>query len=100
MAARPQQLGVFGGAEPARINRQAMAQPKAAGYAAPPGSGPEGETCGTCLSCRFKVIRGRRVYKCGRMTRSWTHGRESDVSVRSPACELHEKGAPSQTGIV
>ena len=100
MAARPQQQGIFGGAEPARINRQALAQPKPAGYAATPGSGPEGETCGSCSFCRFKLIRGRRVYKCGRMAGCWTRGRESDVNKRSPACSEWAEGQPLLTGRV
>lgn len=98
MDTRPQQLAVFGGAEPAPVNRRALIQPKAAGYAARPGTGPEGETCGSCGRCRFKLVRGRRVYKCGAMAGSWTRTRESDVCKRSPACSQWLSGTPLLTG--
>ena len=59
-------------------------QPK--GYAAPPGSGPAGETCGSCDHLA-RVRPGNRSFpKCGLMERGWTGGTASDVRVRSPAC--------------
>lgn len=72
---------------------------KPAGYAGRPGSGPEGQTCGTCRFCRFRLIRGRRYYKCQRMSAVWSRDPETDISVRSPACDRFEAGTPRQTGI-
>lgn len=60
--------------------------PEAAGYAALPGTGPEGETCKSCD--HLTQIRGyaKRFYKCRLMQRVWTNGKKTDVLVRSPAC--------------
>lgn len=66
---------------------------QANGYAAPPGTGPKGETCGTC-----RHIRGFRQagswYKCGLMEKVWTGGRGTDILKRSPACRFWEKEKP------
>ena len=55
------------------------------GYAAAPGTGPAGETCGTC---RFHVIvrYANKYHKCEKMRMKWTGGAGSDIRVRSPAC--------------
>jgi hypothetical protein len=60
-------------------------RPARGGYAWPPGSGPAGETCG---SCRHLVAHGRtrNYWKCGLV--AWTHGAATDIRKRSPACEL------------
>lgn len=70
------------------------------GYAARPGTGPEGERCSTCRHCVFRVgTRGSRYYKCRLMEGRWTAGRGSDIAYRSPACHLWQRGdAPSKTG--
>lgn len=54
------------------------------GYAAMPGTGPEGHACGDCL---FKT-HGRRWLKCSHdhARRKHTCGRGSDILARSPAC--------------
>lgn len=55
------------------------------GYAAPPGTGPEGETCGSCVHAWPNTTGSRRTYwKCG-LVRS-TRGPGTDIRVRSPAC--------------
>lgn len=65
-------------------------QPK--GYAAMPGTGPEGEKCQTC---RHKASTGNshaRVYwKCILMRNAWTGGPGTDIRMRSPACSKWEK---------
>jgi hypothetical protein len=60
--------------------------PEASGYAAVPGSGPEGEMCKSCD--HLSQIRGyaKRFHKCRLMARVWTNGKKTDVLVRSPAC--------------
>lgn len=55
------------------------------GYARPPGTGPAGETCGSCAFLTANVRR-RRYWKCGRT--EWTFGAATDIRRRSPACEL------------
>ena len=56
------------------------------GYAYFPGTGPEGETCGTCKHAK----RGRRFSKCGLARARWTHGRGTDILLRAPACKYWE----------
>jgi len=62
---------------------------KPAGYAAMPGTGPPGETCG---SCRFRVYKtmAKRYQKCALMRRHWTGGSGTDIKARSPACREWE----------
>jgi len=52
------------------------------GYAALPGSGPAGETCGTCMH----IGRYRRYRKCKLMRAVWTNGPGTDILARTPAC--------------
>lgn len=59
--------------------------PAPRGYAFPPGTGPAGETCGTCAHLVRKQM-SKRYYKCGLRRREWTGGAATDVSVKSPAC--------------
>ena len=58
------------------------------GYAARPGSGPTGQTCGTCThACRQRnYSANKRWLKCGLVERNWTNGRGSDILASSPAC--------------
>lgn len=60
-------------------------QPK--GYAAMPGTGPAGESCGTCKNRE----RWRRYSKCKLVRGRWTHGRGSDVLAGAPACSRWER---------
>jgi hypothetical protein len=63
------------------------------GYAAPPGTGPAGETCKTCAHythSRNSEGRGRKFPKCGLMRRLWTHGPGTDIKASSPACRKWE----------
>ena len=57
------------------------------GYVMPPGSGPAGETCG---SCKHMAGRGGRYRKCRLAESKWTHGPATDVLARSPACSKWE----------
>lgn len=59
-------------------------------YADRPGTGPAGETCGSCKNRAF--IHLARVYsKCGLMRHQWTGGGGTDVKVRAPACSKWER---------
>lgn len=59
------------------------AQPK--GYAMKPGTGPAGETCGSCAHLVRKQV-SKTYLKCELARGIWTGGRGSDVLARSPAC--------------
>lgn len=60
---------------------------KLRGYAAPPGTGPKGETCRTCKhKCNFG-----RYRKCGLIRARWTGGPGTDILAGSPACHGWEK---------
>lgn len=62
-------------------------QPLKNGYAYPPGTGPEGETCGSCKHIGWQDVRsGRRFYECGRERHRWTGGTGTDVLLKAPAC--------------
>lgn len=60
------------------------------GHAAPPGTGPEGETCKTC-----KHLSGWRMsktyLKCGLMSAHWTGGEGTDVRAGDKACRRWER---------
>lgn len=60
------------------------------GYAGIPGTGPNGETCG---SCKHHVVReySKRYHKCDLMRARWTGGAGTDIKVRAPACKRWEK---------
>jgi hypothetical protein len=59
------------------------------GHAAPPGTGPEGETCGSCAHLHRN--QQARVYlKCGLNKANWTGGGGSDVRARDAACRRWE----------
>ena len=61
------------------------------GYAAPPGTGPQGETCKTCKHKAAPTQTARVYWKCRMMIDSWTGGPGTDIRMRSPACRHWEK---------
>jgi hypothetical protein len=63
------------------------------GYAASPGTGPAGKTCHDCA--HYVIVCGgvRSFPKCALAEARWTHGRGSDILVRSPACVRFEQKA-------
>jgi hypothetical protein len=96
----PAQYNIFGGVEPARVERPAHRRREArpAGYAARPGTGPQGETCKSCGHCRARCL-SKTYHKCGLMVAAWTHGRATDVLLRSPACSKWIPGEPHRSTI-
>jgi DNA segregation ATPase FtsK/SpoIIIE-like protein len=54
-------------------------------YAATPGTGPDGETCGSCGHSWYRE-RTRRYWKCELV--KTTHGEATDIRVRTAACRL------------
>lgn len=67
--------------------------PKPRGYAWTPGTGPAGETCGTCFYLHRRAL-ARNYLKCSKNRQCWTGGRASDILSRSPACKHWEKKKP------
>ena len=61
------------------------------GYAAPPGTGPAGQTCKTCRHYRSVDGGSKRFPKCDLMRASWTHGPGTDILAKAPACRLYEE---------
>jgi|SRR5215831_7444575 len=61
------------------------------GYAAQPGSGPEGETCRSCTHCVQKGWYEKNFYKCELMRAVWTNSYGTDIRLRSPACRFWEE---------
>ena len=82
---------------PEAITRS-KASPSMKGYAAPPGTGPVGETCRTCKHYahqRNSEGRGAAHPKCALMRALWTHGPGTDIKAKSLACEKWEtRNAP------
>jgi hypothetical protein len=64
----------------------------------PPGSGPAGQSCGTCIKCVKRQFANNH-YKCRVMMRFWADG--TDVRLKDPACKSWEpridKGGPFTT---
>lgn len=59
------------------------------GYAALPGTGPEGETCGSCKYL-YRNRLSKTYLKCALMRRYWTGGAGTDVLAKAPACRRWE----------
>lgn len=59
--------------------------PRKSGHAAPVGSGPPGETCGTCQHLSRRTM-AKTYLKCELMRAKWTGGGATDVRARDAAC--------------
>lgn len=55
------------------------------GYARAPGTGPLGETCGSCARARPHDC-SKRYWKCGLV--DWIRSSVTDIDLRSPACSM------------
>jgi hypothetical protein len=76
--------------EPPRRRRTTQAK----GYAALPGTGPDGKTCRQCAHYCITCPGGRKTFpKCGLMRERWTHGKGTDIKAGAPACRCFEEGA-------
>ncbi len=56
-------------------------------HAAAPGTGPEGETCGTCDHLWRRVL-SKTYMKCCLMKDNWTGGPGSDIRCKDLACSF------------
>jgi hypothetical protein len=78
---------IFGEVVTTKVRGKHYIEPR--GYVRPPGTGPQGETCGSCKHLVHKRM-GKLYPKCRLASAIWTGGRGSDVLVRSPACDRWE----------
>lgn len=92
--AQPDMLGgkTVPGSRLRRIRRTGKAPIARTGWADKPGTGPQGETCGSCTYCEAFHFR-KRYHKCAaRDGDHWKGGRATDIRPLDPACS---KWAPS-----
>jgi hypothetical protein len=69
--------------------KRRVTQPK--GYAAPPGTGPKGETCRTCIHKYTRQMGGSYI-KCLLVKARWTGGPGTDIKASAPACRYWDGG--------
>jgi len=63
-------------------------RPVVGGHPARTGTGPEGETCGTCDHDRVVKPGQHRYHKCFLIRSNWTHGPGTDIRKKDKACQL------------
>lgn len=76
---------------PTHVQRQPA---KVRGHAAVPGTGPSGETCGSCEHL-FRNRMSKVYLKCGLTRSKWTGGAGTDMKARDAAC-VKWKQKPNQ----
>lgn len=74
---------------PAKVRGKHYVEPQ--GYAAPPGTGPEGMKCKGCAHYTHASGVAGSYPKCAANRRRWTGGRGSDILANAPACRLFQK---------
>lgn len=67
---------------------------------APVGSGPEGETCKTCLHYTRAQYHDYVHLKCGLMRAVWTHGPGTDIKAKWPACREWVPGSQQHPSLI
>jgi hypothetical protein len=67
-------------------DRRRRSGPLQKGHAAAPGTGPKGETCGTCRHPVRVQLSSKAVFKCGLARRYWTGGTATDIRCKDAAC--------------
>jgi hypothetical protein len=70
------------------ITQQVRKRDKAHPYR--PGTGPAGQTCGSCQKCSAIDYHNKRYYKCHVLMKYWTHGPGTDIRKKDPACKSWE----------
>jgi hypothetical protein len=71
-------------AERKREQRRIADRPR--GHYAPPGTGPAGETCGSCAHSTRIEYHNRAYWKCLRAQHRWSHSIGTDIRLKSDAC--------------
>lgn len=67
------------------------------GYAARPGSGPQGEKCRTCTHLHRTSGGAKTFFKCRLIQHRWTHGAATDIRANAPACAHWQASTPNPT---
>lgn len=75
---------------PPRVLASAKRLSNKRGHVAPPGTGPEGETCKTCKHL-YRREMAKTYLKCGLNQAAWTGGGATDVRASDPPCRRWEK---------
>lgn len=83
-AAQPRTFTTIGG-ETVVVKTRGKHYVEPRGYAMPPGTGPQGETCAGCEHYERMGRSKKRWAKCAIRTGK-THGRGTDILAGSPAC--------------
>lgn len=84
-------VNIFG-EEVAVPDKAKRKSPVPRGHAARPGTGPDGETCGSCAHV-FRRQLGKTYLKCSLAKAKWTGGGASDIRARDAACSRWERKA-------
>ena len=77
---------------PAERKKITRKDPIPRGHAFTPGTGPEGETCGSCLHL-YRNRLAKTYLKCGANRSAWTGGRATDIRAKDAACRKWEASA-------
>ncbi len=78
--------------EQPKIRRKRVMPDRA--HPATPGTGPEEETCGSCVHlARKRSPSGKLFRKCGLLRAQWTHGPGTDIRSKDAACVRWEPRA-------
>ena len=75
---------------PSERKKLKRSTPVPRGHAWRPGTGPEGESCGTCRHL-FRNRMAKVYLKCLLMREQWTGGAGTDVRARDAACKFWEE---------
>lgn len=62
---------------------------KRTGHAAQPGTGPDGQKCGSCAHLA-RLCLAKTFFKCELMRQHWTGGAATDIKFNDPACRKWE----------
>jgi hypothetical protein len=70
--------------------KQLAAKPGKKGHVMPSGTGPEGETCGSCRHL-FRNVMSKTYLKCELNRAKWTGGAGTDVRAGDASCSKWER---------
>ena len=71
--------------------------PRPRGHAAPPGTGPSGETCKSCRHYTRDHYNDKVWLKCGLQKHRWSHCEATDIRAKDSACRCWEKPTIEET---
>lgn len=78
---------------PIERKRLKRREPVPRGHVFPSGTGPAGETCGSCLHL-YRNRMSKTYLKCGLNRSKWTGGRASDVRAKDASCKKWDPHPP------